>query len=141
MKRHLTLTDLSGFPLFIRFDNVRLYYWKKCELSETYLTQLKPALKDANMIEFLTQIFKDDPTGFADHSTFLDYLQNQLFQFQICDSARGYKFDFWSEANANTNVIESSNATNQALLKASNRNARTLGSTKGVTGGGNFKLA
>ena len=89
---NLTLThiDLSVFPLFIRFDNIKLYYWfdalpieEKCELTEIYLTQLKPALKDADIIEFFSHIFQNDPTCFADHSTFLDYLQNRLFQFQI----------------------------------------------------------
>lgn len=110
----LTRTDLTEFPLFLRFNNVQLWYWRgsqpikeKCELIEAHLIPFKSVLNVSNMIEFYAYITHDDKTYFNNHSKLLYYLQNRLLQ--ICDSARGYKFRilFFSHANTITNVIES----------------------------------
>ena len=110
--RHLS--DLIASPSFIRFNNVQICYWlrsqpieEKCEMFESHLVPLKPALNDSNMIEFWARISQDYPPYFTDHSFLLNYLQNRLLG--ICDSSRGYKFriSFWSDENAISNVISS----------------------------------
>ena len=112
----LSPTELTAFPSFLRFQNVELCYGsgtqpidETCELFETYLLPLKPALNDSNIIEPSTIISQDDRNYFNNHSTLINYLQNRLLS--ICDSARGYKFriSFRSDEDENdiTNVIES----------------------------------
>ena len=80
---------------------------EKCELLETYLLPLKPALNDSNMIKFSAIISQHDRNYFNNHSTLIDYFQNRLFS--ICDSARCYKFriSFGHDENENdiANVI------------------------------------
>lgn len=70
------------------------------------MLSLKPALKDSNMIEFRAGFFPDDPYRFNCYSTLIDY---RIRFLQICDSARGYKFQiyFFSDANVITNIIAS----------------------------------
>ena len=61
------------------------------------------------MIEFSAIISQHDRNYFNNHSTLIDYFQNQLLS--ICDSARGYKFRIYfrsdEDENDITNVISS----------------------------------
>ena len=110
----ISLNELTTFPLFLRFDNVKIWckyddrlIEEKCEFIERQLLPLKPALNDSNVVQFTAIISRRDCRYFSDHSKFLEYIRNQFLP--ICNSSRRYKFKIWfySDENSNTNVIAS----------------------------------
>lgn len=113
--RHkISLTEANEVPPFLRFDIVQIsygYVWQpikeKCELSESYLLILKPALIDSDMIEVYAGICEGDPSDFSNHLQLIEYIQNQLLSF--CISPRSYKFHiyFYSDENSVPNLIAS----------------------------------
>ena len=77
----IAFSELIGVPRFLRFGNVLLVYLtgsqpiaEKCESFGRYLPSIKQTLHDSEMISFYCQI--------NDHI------------LSICDSSRGYAFDF-----------------------------------------------
>ena len=95
----ISLANLSEFPLFLRFSNVRLHYssgsqllFAKCRLFEDCLSSIKAALKDSNNIYFEANINPSQvQSEFSDHSSLVIYLRDRLLP--ICDSSRRYEFN------------------------------------------------
>lgn len=107
-------SELGTFPLFLRFNNVQLFYFfnalqtieHTCDFFESYLLPNKPAFIDSNMVEFYAGINRI-PTDFSDHSHLLDYIRNRFLS--IFDSSRGYLFKccVFSDTDFVTNVAAS----------------------------------
>ena len=100
----IAFQELIGVPRFLRFGNVLLVYLtgsqpiaEKCESFGRYLPSIKTTLHDSEMISFYCQINEEEdgeenPTGsFSDHPTLIEHIRHIL---SICDSSRGYAFDF-----------------------------------------------
>ena len=111
--RRKILTELTIFPPFLRFDEVKLSLdcgsqpiEEKCKFFESYLLPLKPALTDSNIIKYCARI-SQKRSDFSDRLQLFEYIRNQLLS--IVGSSRGYKFDigYCSEYNSSTNVITS----------------------------------
>ena len=88
-------------PQFLRFDCAKFNYRtpsnvtapiaKKCQSVINYLQEVK--LNDANLINFICGIDKNNPSYFSGHSQLLDHFQNKLLP--ICGSSRGFKFEIY----------------------------------------------
>ena len=110
------LNELATFPLFLRFDNVKVSIVynladqpieERCKFIESQLLPIKFALYDSNMVEFIADIFQENRNHFSDHSKLLDYIRNRFLP--ICNSFRRYKFKigFNSAANSGTDITAS----------------------------------
>ena len=108
------LNELATFPLFLRFDNVKIWCQyddrlneEKCEFIENQLLPLKLALCDSNVVEFIATIFREGCRYFSDHSMLLDFIRNRFLP--ICNLSRRYKFKiyFFSDKNSATEIIAS----------------------------------
>ena len=107
----VTLTELSSLPLFVRFDNVELWYRlgpqlieEKFKLFQSYLLTLKTALNDSNVITVYTEISQNNSRVFSNYLALLEYFPILL---SICGSSRCYRFEivFYSDKDAIPNVI------------------------------------
>ena len=107
----VTLTELSSLPLFVRFDNVELWYRlgpqqieEKLKLFQIYLLTLKTALNNSNVITVYTEISQKNSSVFSNHLALLEYFPILL---SICGSSRCYRFEivFYSDKDAIPNVI------------------------------------
>ena len=108
------INELVTFPLFLRFDNVKIWceygdqlIEEKCKLIESQLLPLKPTLNDANMVDFFARISQNERNQFSDHLKLLDYIRNRFLP--ICNLSRGYNFQIWFPfyRYPNINVIAS----------------------------------
>ena len=101
---------MLAVPRFLRFDFVKLDYSigqqsiaEKFESFRRHLPSIKATLYDSNITCF--QIKHDGLSQFIDYSTstLLEHIHNIV---PICDSSRGYEFDFDLEMDSswNTNV-------------------------------------
>ena len=100
-KKEIALAKLIVVPSFLRFDVVSLEYRigsqtisEKCETFRAYLLKIKAALCDSRRTGFYCKINQENPSQFADNSTLLEHIRHIV---SICDSSRGYTFDFCSE--------------------------------------------
>ena len=94
---------MANLPQFLRFDCAKFNYRtpnigyvtapiaKKCQSVINYLQEMK--LNDANLINFICGIDKNNPSYFSDHSQLLDHFQNKLLP--ICGTSRGFKFEIY----------------------------------------------
>ena len=100
----IAFSELMGVPRFLRFGTVSLVYLtfsqpiaEMCESFCRYLPSIKQTLHDSEMIYFYCQINEEEdgeenPTGsFSDHSTLIEHIRDVV---SICDSSRGYAFEF-----------------------------------------------
>ena len=109
--QNLSPNELPTLPLFLRFDNVRIWsdhadlpIEEKCESIENHLLPLKLALCESNVVEFFACISQSERTH---HSKLLEYIRNRFLP--NFNSSRSYKFQFWfdSDVNSDTDVIAS----------------------------------
>ena len=113
-RERISLTNLTEFPPFLRFNEVLLFYSRglqslitKCHLLEGYLNAIKPVLKDSNITHFTALIDYKDQSQFSDNSSVVMYLRDRLLP--ICDSSRRYEFiiSFNSDKNSASELTSS----------------------------------
>ena len=108
-RKEIAFSELLAVPRFLRFGFVKLNYSigqqsiaEKFESFRLRLPSIKATLYDSNITWF--QIDNEDPIHSSNYSTLLlEHIRNIV---SICDSSRGYSFDFDLEMDSswNTNV-------------------------------------
>ena len=94
-----------SIPAFIRFNSVKLDYWKeyeptkqKCERAQMLLQPIKQAINGAKFE------FRGDVRGRFDRDVLFAHLEKELLP--ICNACRRYKFAIsWPDNSAITNTI------------------------------------
>ena len=109
-QKEIAFSELLTVPRFLRFGFVKLNYFGQQSIAEKFesfrfrLPSIKATLYDSNITWFqINQINHGQSQSINYYSTLLEHIRNVV---SICDSSRGYEFDFdlQTDSSWDTNV-------------------------------------
>ena len=97
VKKEIAFSELLTVPCFLRFGSVKLDYFSqqpidiKFESFRRHLPSIKATLYDSKITSFQIGHQSQSDQSINYYSTLLEHIRNIV---SICDSSRGYSFDF-----------------------------------------------